>query len=182
MKATPKRKAPAKRRMAEIHGMPSVMELKGRDIRDIADMLLPESVKNLKPHGNRRPNNRYNVQTIRAILVNIMRGMRPGTAARAVGVERPATLSHWKTQYPDFGEAVECAKALCEGTFIDLVYHHAKDDGHLALKFLERRFPDRWSPKEIAKVEHSGSVEGVIPLQFVAAIQRARARKDGIEQ
>lgn len=139
--------------------------------------------KTLVAPSCRVPNTRaklYGPQIVQVILANVLRGMRPCTAAQLAGT-RPQTLIDWKKRFPDFEAALDQAEALCEGRVLELLWEHMQIDGHLALKFLERRFPEHWAPRWKHELQHSGSVEGVIPLEVVPAIQAARARMDGID-
>jgi len=77
-------------------------------------------------------------------------GVTRGGAAQAVGVD-PTTVCRWmRTPGPEFDRfrvLVRHAEAMFEQRLVRIVNEAALKDGRLALKLLERRCPQGWSPR-----------------------------------
>lgn len=85
-------------------------------------------------------------------------------ACRAVGIS-PATYNKWvrwaehkdrlnhrppPPELIEFIDRIREAEALCETDMVKTIRSESLDDGELGLKFLSRRYPERWSEhKEI---------------------------------
>lgn len=90
------------------------------------------------------------------ITQSIRNGNFPKTAARYAGVSEQ-NIHAWVRQGEGrdneleataetsaFAVALRQAEAECEAVLVDTIYEKAKRDPYLALKYLSRRFKDRW--------------------------------------
>ena len=96
--------------------------------------------------------------TIKAIEKSIRSGVSYADAARLSGID-PATFQRWMARgrqdiatgrasdFRDFCERVELANVVMKTTLTQYVMKGAKKDARIALKVLERRFPDVWGLK-----------------------------------
>lgn len=85
--------------------------------------------------------------TQRMVIEALRNGMPLSSAANIVGITRSA-LHNYRRANPDFHVACMKAIAECEQAKLASVNESCLDDGKLALEFLARRFPTRWSPRQ----------------------------------
>lgn len=101
--------------------------------------------------------------TIQNTLIEYIRnGNHIRVACRAAGIS-PATYSRWVkwAEHKDrlnpeppppeliaFIDKIREAEALCEVEIVKNIRSEAMDDAEIGLKFLSRRFPDRWSERK----------------------------------
>jgi len=114
------------------------------------------------------------------ICDHIRAGSYLNVAAQTIGVA-PETISEWKlwgrediqngvedSIYARFWEAVARAEAQAEFAGVLRIRSAGIADWKAEAWFLERRFPERWSPKQTFAVE-SATVEGPINADFIVS-------------
>jgi len=98
----------------------------------------------------------------------VREGQFRSTAARVLGIA-PETLCRWmarpESRYRQFRQALLAAEAGVEVDLVESVTKGATEDPQLALRLLERRFPQRWGRKHlVAEIgpakTHGESAEG----------------------
>ena len=99
----------------------------------------------LTPVGGGRPT-ALTPEVARKILRAVRAGAHRGIAAQYAGVTRE-TLSRWLRRpgepYETFSRLLDQAEAEIEVNLVSLITE--SQDPRVALKFLERRFPQRWA-------------------------------------
>ena len=96
------------------------------------------------------------------LIEYIRNGNHIRVACRAVGIH-PGTYAKWVkwAEYKDrlnpkppppelieFIDRIREAEALCEAEMVKHIRSDAMDDGELGLKFLSRRYPERWGERK----------------------------------
>ena len=96
------------------------------------------------------------------LIEYIRNGNHIRVACRAVGIH-PGTYAKWVkwAEYKDrhnpappppeliaFIDKIREAEALCEAEMVGNIRSEALDDGELGLKFLSRRYPERWGERK----------------------------------
>lgn len=112
-----------------------------------------------------------------AIVAQIERGVDLATAAASEGID-PAEAHHWylagadpESVYALFRADVRQAAARAEGEAVASLLNAAKGgDSASAIRFLERRFPERWAQRPVK----------VMTEQFQAAVERVTALESTI--
>lgn len=121
------------------------------------------------------PNDLLTPELTERIASLIESGNFPDIAAKACGIS-PATYRNWikrgegrdrnnpsSPEYVTFSNRMREAEALAESQYVKLVKDGSVKDPSLALKFLSRRFKDRWS--ETVKHEVSWVVKAIHMLR-----------------
>ena len=112
-------------------------------------------------------------ETLQGRIVALVRaGTCPEVAAAAVGVNY-RTFRKWVergglkpgSREGRFVRALTEAEALLETPLVQQVVAHAKVDAKMALKYLERRHPDRW--RKATTFEHTGPAGGPVEHRIV---------------
>lgn len=85
-----------------------------------------------------------------AVVTALRDGLSISSAASLVGLTREAIRLYRKTD-PAFNEACVKAIAACEYQKVGIVNEGCFDDPKLALEFLARRFPTKWSAHSSVK-------------------------------
>jgi transposase-like protein len=129
------------------------------------------------------------------ICESIRDGNWPKVAAQAAGVT-PQTLFNWQkwgredrelgrteSIYFEFLEALACAEAEAEVAGVEHILKAGEKDWRAEPWFLERRFPDRWVPRQTVTVEeaaYSGKLDSTVVqapemVPIVSALMRKLA-------
>lgn len=131
--------------------------------------LTPVQEESKKPTV-RRPY-KFTPQAKRKIVVALQMGHFPATAARHGGVDKDTLLEWWyrgklagpesegvENELHEFMEECQQARARGKMGLVAILWGHAREDGKVALKLLEKLFPEEYGPKtthEIkGKVDH----------------------------
>jgi hypothetical protein len=112
-------------------------------------------------------------ETLQGRIVALVRtGTCPQVAAAAVGVNR-RTFRKWVergglkpgSREGRFVRALAEAEALLETVLVQQVVAEAKTNARMALKYLERRHPERW--RKTTGLEHTGPGGGPVEHRIV---------------
>jgi hypothetical protein len=115
------------------------------------------STRSRPPHQRGRPSS-LTAATIKSIEKQIRSGSSYADAAKLAGID-PRTFQAWlakgrddlqagrASEYLHFYQRVEVANIGIKTTLIERVIKGSRKDPRLALKILERRFPDEWGLK-----------------------------------
>jgi transposase len=107
-------------------------------------------------------------ETLQGRIVALVRGgTYPHVAAATVGIERH-TFRQWlergaqkpRSREGRFVRALAEAEGLLETVLVQGIVAEARKDPEMALKFLERRHPDRW--RRATALEHTGPGGGPV--------------------
>lgn len=111
----------------------------------------------LKPRDLKKHHDKIKEQ-LKVVATNLKFGMSYNDAARAANVN-PSTFYHWKKRAQDGEEPyatcwleIDNALPKAEAYLAGLMYKHAQKNWQAALSILERRFPDRWTKRDISQV------------------------------
>lgn len=141
-----------------------------------------------KHKDNRGWGSQLNPETAAKILKAIREGNHSPVAAHSAGIS-PNTLWRWVARGEDrdsklspnpetiaFALAFREAEAECESVLVNVVYEKAKKDPYLALKYLARRFPDRWGNKVTQEIKQSNWEEKALEM-----IQKGELDRETVE-
>jgi len=120
--------------------------------------------------------NRYNRDTVEAILRNVAIGLPEGRAAQLAGISA-GTLTEWKKKWGDMSESLARASAIAQDELYGVVRQGMAKNPRLALEVLERRFPSEWaahSKHQVAGV----MMQTQISPEMLTGMHGARAERD----
>lgn len=146
---------------------------------DVKD-LIPDSCREKKGKDTlgrtRGGPNKYNPDTVEAILRNVAIGMPEGRAAQLAGISA-GTLTEWKKKWGDMAEALARAGAVAQDELYGVVRQGMAKNPRLALEVLERRFPNEWAAH--SKHQVAGVIaQTQISPDMLAGLHGARSERD----
>jgi len=146
---------------------------------DVKD-LIPDSCREKKGKDTlgrtRGGPNKYNPDTVEAILRNVAIGMPEGRAAQLAGISA-GTLTEWKKKWGDMAEALARAAAVAQDELYGVVRQGMAKNPRLALEVLERRFPNEWAAH--SKHQVAGVIaQTQISPDMLAGLHGARSERD----
>ena len=100
------------------------------------------------------------------------KGLSRRLAAQLAGISED-TLSRWMKDTPEFETECKRREALCALECTDRIMQEVKvgrDGWKAAAAWLERRYPDEWSPRR--QIEQLGERQ---PLEIVVSYERPKA-------
>jgi len=165
----------------------SVIDPTYRNLLEVPDAEI--DVAKLKAHDipSKGPPSKLEDKRIRGIIIDyISQANYPGVAAKAAGIS-PMTLKRWlkwgkegkDKLYYDFWCDVRSAEAVAEINRVKQILKHEKTDWRAGMEILSRRFPERWSKKEIRQshLQVDGKITATLRDQFsMKIVNDPRAR------